>query len=196
MVSQGKKGEIKEYKLNSFMFENGQGCLNCIGWKKKDRDLKDDDDPWHSIELIELEEKCSEAAKTGFLYLKKHKNLIDTSIDMTKNYVVCYNDCQDEGMTDKLILPTLIAISSIVLNCSPISQMVVLGDIDINGELIKVDNLANTLQFCFDRGVKRVLLPIKSAVDICAVPSELIINLNLIFYQSAEDAVFKALGWN
>ena len=33
-----------------------------------------------------------------------------------------------------------------------------------------------------------------SSGDLNTVPSELIGNFNLIFYQSPEDAVFKALG--
>lgn len=45
-----------------------------------------------------------------------------------------------------------------------------------------------------DGGAKKVLLPIVSAADIGAVPSDLIGCLNLIFYSSAEDAVYKALG--
>lgn len=53
---------------------------------------------------------------------------------------------------------------------------------------------ANALQVCLDSGAKKVLLPITSAADLGSVPSELIGCFNLIFYQSAEDAVFKALG--
>ena len=37
-------------------------------------------------------------------------------------------------------------------------------------------------------------MPITSASDLGSVPSELIGCFNLIFYNSAEDAVFKALG--
>ena len=33
-----------------------------------------------------------------------------------------------------------------------------------------------------------------SAVDLGTVPAELISSFSLVFYQSAEDAVFKALG--
>lgn len=62
------------------------------------------------------------------------------------------------------------------------------------GTLIKVDELANSLQVCLDSGAKKVLLPIVSAADIGAVPSDLIGCFNLIFYSSAEDAVYKALG--
>ena len=57
-----------------------------------------------------------------------------------------------------------------------------------------MENLANTLQVCLDSGAKKVLLPITAAVDLGSVPSELIGCFQLIFFNSAEDAVFKALG--
>lgn len=87
-------------------------------------------------------------------------------------------------------------------NCIPITDeeyfeddiVAVLGEISIAGTLIKVDELANSLQVCLDSGAKKVLLPIVSAADIGAVPSDLIGCFNLIFYSSAEDAVYKALG--
>ena len=97
-------------------------------------------------------------------------------------------------MTEKLALQTLIALTSIALGKPVISSLAVLGEISIAGTMIKVDELANTLQVCFDSGAKKVLLPITSAADLGTVPSELIGSFNIIFYKSAEDAVFKALG--
>lgn len=75
-----------------------------------------------------------------------------------------------------------------------LSSMAVLGEISISGTMIKVDELANALQVCLDSGAKKVLLPITSAADLGTVPADLIGCFNLIFYSSAEDAVFKALG--
>lgn len=54
--------------------------------------------------------------------------------------------------------------------------------------------MADTLQVCLDSGAKKVLLPLTSAADLGTVPAELIGAFSLIFYNSAEDAVFKALG--
>ena len=75
-----------------------------------------------------------------------------------------------------------------------ISSLAVLGEISIAGSMIKVDELANALQVCLDSGAKKVLLPITSAADLGTVPPELMGSFNIIFYSSAEDAVFKALG--
>ena len=97
-------------------------------------------------------------------------------------------------MTNKLALPTLIALSSIALSKPTVSSLAVLGEISISGTIIKVDELANALQVCLDSGAKKVLLPITSAGDLGTVPAELVGCFNLIFYSSAEDAVYKALG--
>ena len=57
-----------------------------------------------------------------------------------------------------------------------------------------MDNLADTLQVCLDSGAKKVLLPMMCAADFGTVPPELLGSFQIIFYNSAEDAVFKALG--
>ncbi len=56
------------------------------------------------------------------------------------------------------------------------------------------ESLANALQVYLDSRAKKVLLPITSAPDLGTVPFELIGIFNLIFYNSTENAVFKALG--
>jgi ATP-dependent Lon protease len=139
--------------------------------------------------------ECREASNTAFNFLKANGNRISGSISTTtKDYIVNYQDLQGIGMTDKLALPTLIALCSVALLRPAVSGLAVLGEISISGTLIKVDELANALQVCLDSGAKKVLLPITSAADLGAVPADLIGSFNLIFYNSAEDAVFKALG--
>lgn len=97
-------------------------------------------------------------------------------------------------MTSKLALPTLIALCSIALSKSALSSLAVLGEIRISGTIIKVDELANAIQVCLDSGAKKVLLPATSMVDFSTVPPDLMSAFQLIPYQSAEDAVFKALS--
>ena len=173
-VSQGKSGMIGVFRLESQMLP-GNGKFERTG--------------------LGSEREAREATNTAFNFLKANANHISGTISTTtKDYIVNYQDLQGIGMTNKLALPTLIALSSIALNKPTVSSLAVLGDISIAGTMIKVEELANALQVCLDSGAKKVLLPIISAADIGFVPSELIGCFNLIFYQSAEDAVFKALG--
>lgn len=173
-ISQGKTGMIGAFRLESQMLP-GNGKFERTG--------------------IGSETKAKEATNTAFNYLKANASRISGTISTTtKDYIINYQDLQGIGMTDKLALPTLIALCSIALGKPVLSSLAVLGEISIAGTMIKVDELANALQVCLDSGAKKVLLPITSAADLGAVPSELIGCFNLIFYQSAEDAVYKALG--
>lgn len=173
-VSQGKSGMIGVFRLESQMLP-GNGKFERTG--------------------IGSEREAREATNTAFNFLKANAGHISGTISTTtKDYIVNYQDLQGIGMTSKLALPTLIALASIALNKPTVSSLAVLGEISIAGTMIKVDELANALQVCLDGGAKKVLLPITSAADLGTVPSELIGCFNLIFYQSAEDAVFKALG--
>lgn len=173
-VSPGKSGMIGLFRLESQILP-GNGKLICNG--------------------IGADREARESTQNAFNYLKANSNHISQSISTTnKDYIIQYQDLQGIGMTNKLSLSTLIALCSIALNKPTLSSMAVLGDISVSGTVSKVENLANTLQVCLDSGAKRILLPTVSAVDIGTVPSELIGTFNLVFYQDASDAVFKALG--
>ena len=173
-VSHGKSGMLGVFRLESQMLPgNGKFERTGIG---SDRDAK-------------------ESTNTAFNFLKANGNRISGSISITtKDYIINYQDLQGIGMTGKLALPTLIAMCSIALGKPTLSSLAVLGEISISGTMMKVDELANSLQVCLDSGAKRVLLPITSAAELGTVPADLIGSFNLIFYSSAEDAVFKALG--
>ena len=173
-VSQGKSGMIGVFRLESQMLP-GSGKFERTG--------------------LNSDGKCKEAANTAFNYLKANGNRISGAISTTtKDYIINYQDLQGIGMTEKLALPTLIALCSIALGKPTLSSLAVLGEISIAGTMLKVDELANALQVCLDSGAKKVLLPITSAADLGLVPADLIGCFNLVFYQSAEDAVYKALG--
>ena len=173
-VSQGKSGMLGVFRLESQMLPgNGKFERTGIG---SDRDAK-------------------ESTNTAFNFLKANGNRISGSISTTtKDYIINYQDLQGIGMTGKLALPTLVAMCSIALGKPTLSSLAVLGEISISGTMMKVAELANSLQVCLDSGAKRVLLPITSAAELGTVPADLIGSFNLIFYSSAEDAVFKALG--
>ena len=173
-VSHGKSGMIGVFRLESQMLP-GNGKFDRTGLGS-DRD-------------------CKEATNTAYSFLKANAGRISGAIGVgTKDFVINYQDLQGLGMTSTLALPTLIALCSIALGKPVQSSLAVLGEISISGTMIKAENLADTLQVCLDSGAKKVLLPQTSAVDLGTVPPDLMSSFNLIFYQSAEDAVFKALG--
>ena len=173
-VSRGKSGMIGVFRLESQMLPgNGKFERTGIG---SDRDAR-------------------ESSNTAFNYLKANGNRISGSISTTtKDYIINYQDLQGIGITGKLALPSLIALCSIALGRPTLGNLAVLGEISISGTMIKVDELANTLQCCLDSGAKKVLIPSVSMMDFATVPADLMGAFQLIPYSSAEDAVFKALG--
>lgn len=173
-VSRGKSGMIGVFRLESQMLP-GNGKFDRTG--------------------IATDRDARESSSTAFNFLKANGNRISGSISTTtKDYIINYQDLQGIGMTGKLALPSLIALCSIALGRPTLGSLAVLGEISISGTMMKVDELANTLQCCLDSGAKKVLIPSVSMIDFAAVPADLMGAFQLIPYSSAEDAVFKALG--
>lgn len=173
-ISRGKTGMVGVFRLETQVLP-GNGKFERTGLGS-DRDAK-------------------EATNTAFNYLKANGRAISNSISTTsKDYIVNYQDLNGIGMTKHLTLSTLIAICSAALNKSTLSSLAVLGDISISGTIMKVEELVSTLQVCLDSGAKKVLLPITSATDMGTVPAELMGAFSIIFYNTPQEAVFKALG--
>lgn len=173
-VAQGRSGMIGVFRLESQMLP-GNGKFERTG--------------------LGMDRDARESSSAAFSFLKANGNRISGNISTTlKDYIINYQDLQGIGMTGKLAMPTLIALASVALGKPVQSSMVVLGEMSISGTLIKVDELANTLQVCLDSGAKKVLLPSVSMREIGNVPDDLAAAFDFISYRSAEEAVFKALG--
>ena len=173
-ISRGKTGMVGVYRLETQVLP-GNGKFERTGLGT-DRDAR-------------------EATNTAFNYLKANGRGISNSISTTtKDYFINYQDLNGIGITKTLTLPTLVAICSAALQKPTLSNLAVLGDISISGTIMKVEELANTLQVCLDSGAKKVLIPITSAVDMATVPPELMGAFSIIFYNTPQEAIFKALG--
>ena len=173
-ISCGKSGMIGVYRLESQMLP-GDGKFEKSG--------------------IGTDREAKEATNTAFNYLKANANHISGNIHLdTKNYIISYQDLQGIGMTPNLALPTLVALCSIALSRPVQSAMVVLGEMSIGGSLMKIEELANTLQVCLDSGAKKILMPAVCMADLASVPTDLATSFDFILYKSAEEAVIKALG--
>jgi len=173
-VARGDTGMLGVYKLETELVGgNGKFEVTGVGY---DREAK-------------------ENLKTAQNYFKANKKLISGTIDIdNSNYLMHIADCQGVGSTPELALCAFVALCGASLRKPIQSQMCVLGNMSIGGTISKVEELANTMQVCFDAGAKKVLLPMSSAADIATVPSDLFAKFQTSFYTSPEDAVFKALG--
>ena len=148
-----------------------------------------------SISGIGTDRETREALNTAFNYFKANRKNISGSIQIDNvDYLLHIEDLQGGGASKDISLASFVAMCSSALKKPMLGSLVILGSMSIGGTIGKVEELANTLQVCFDSGAKKILLPMSSAGDISSVPSDLFSKFNISFYNDPEDAVFKALG--
>ena len=173
-VSQGKSGMIGVFRLESQILP-GSGKFERTG--------------------IGSDRDCKEATNTAFNFLKANGSRISGSISTTtKDYIINYQDLQGIGMTSKLALPTLIALAPSLLESLRLGHWLYWVKSVSAVRSSRRMSLLTPCRVCLDSGAKKVLIPATSMIDFAMVPPDLMSAFQLIPYQSAEDAVFKALG--
>ena len=138
---------------------------------------------------------AKEGIKVGFDYFKANASRISASIKPAEHdYHLHVVELHNTGPTTAMTLATFVALCSGVLGKPLQQQIVVLGSMSLGGNIVPVENLAESLQVAFDAGGKRLLLPMASVKDIPTIPGELFAKFQTGFYAAPTDAVFKALG--
>ncbi|MCI1881444.1 MAG: protease Lon-related BREX system protein BrxL [Sporolactobacillus sp.] len=173
-AGRGRTGLIGIYKMETEMVA-GSGKFECSGFGS--------------------DAAAKESVDMAFHYFKSNGKSISGQINTArKDYLLQIQDIHGVGLNSALSLAALIALCSAAVGRPVQSQLVVLGSISISGTIQKVNDLASVMQVCLDAGGRKVLLPMSAAGDLGTVPPEIFAKFQIIFYQSAEDAVFKALG--
>jgi ATP-dependent Lon protease len=138
---------------------------------------------------------AKEAIKVGFDFFKANASRISASIKVGEHdYHLHVVELHNSGPTAALTLSTFVALCSGVMGKPIQQQMVVLGSMSLGGNIIPVENIAESLQVALDSGARRILLPMASVRDIPTIPGELFAKFQTSFYSDPTDAVFKALG--
>ena len=139
--------------------------------------------------------QAKEAIKVGFDFFKANASRVSASIKSgDHDYHVHIVELHNQGPTTAMTLATFVALCSAVMGKPLQSQIVILGSMSLGGNIIPVQNLAESLQVAFDAGAKRILLPMASVSDIPTIPGELFAKFQTSFYSDPPDAAFKALG--
>ncbi len=173
-ISQGLKGHLGLYRVET-QTTAGNGKLTLSGFGSCT--------------------EAKEAIKVSFDYYKGNMTRISGSAKTADwDYHFHLVELHNSGPSLTLTMAGVIAFCSNILNKPVQGQMVILGSMTLGGNIIPVENLAETLQMAFDSGAKRILLPMASVSDIPTVRGELFAKFQTGFYSDPVDAVFKALG--
>lgn len=136
-----------------------------------------------------------EPMRIAFDYFKANVSRVSASAKVNEHdYHLSVVELHTTGPTDQMTLPAFVALCSVLMGRPIQSQMVVLGNMSLGGNITPVQNLAESLQAAFDSGAKRLLIPMSSVSAIATVPGELFAKFQTSFYSDPVDAVFKALG--
>ena len=173
-VAAGSSGHLGLYRIES-QITAGNGALKMSG--------------------VGSSSASKEAIKVGFDYFKANSQHVSASVKAGEHdYHLHIVELHNTGPTQAMTLASFVALCSGALNKPIQPQMVVLGSMSLGGNLVPVENLAESLQVALDAGAKRILLPMASVKDIPTIPGELFAKFQTGFYADATDAVFKALG--
>ncbi len=147
------------------------------------------------VALGNLSPKMKEALKTADAYLKANlKNLgIDHDLkayDFTVQ-AINLNQAQEGAET---AVAFFIALVSSLLDKPVQNQTVVLGEMSIQGLLLKVNALPERMQLAVEAGAKRILIPSENKRDLPEVPDAILTAIQWQFYDSPTKAAILSLG--
>ena len=173
-VARGNGGHLGLYRLET-QITSGTGQLKLSGFGSNTA--------------------AKESVKVGFDFFRANATQIQTSVKPgDHDYHLHVVEAHNTGPSTMLTLASYVALCSGLLGKAVEQQLVVLGTMSLGGNIVPVENLAESLQVAHDAGAKRILLPMASVADIPTIPGELFAKFQTSFYADPSDAIFKALG--
>ncbi len=147
------------------------------------------------IPLGSLSGKMKEAIKTADAYLKANLGKLGISHDL-KGYdfniqVINLNQAKDGAETAVAFFVSLV---SSILGKPVQDQTVILGEMSIQGMLLKVSALPERMQLAVEAGAKRILIPSENKRDVAEVPDAVLTAIQWQFYDNPTKATMMALG--
>jgi ATP-dependent Lon protease len=147
------------------------------------------------IPLGNLSSKMKEAIKTADAYLKANlKNLgIDHDLKAYDFTVQAINLNQAKEGSETAVA-FFISLVSAILDKPVLDRTVVLGEMSVQGMLLKVGSLPERMQLAVEAGAKRILIPSENKRDVAEVPDTILTAIQWQFYDSPTKAAIMAMG--
>ncbi|MEE9180673.1 MAG: protease Lon-related BREX system protein BrxL, partial [Vicinamibacteria bacterium] len=147
------------------------------------------------IPLGNLSSKMKEAIKTADAYLKANVNNLGIDHDL-KAYdftvqAINLNQAKEGAET---AVAFFISLVSAVLGKPVLDRTVILGEMSVQGMLLKVNSLPERMQFAVEAGAKRILIPSDNKRDVADVPDAVLTAAQWQFYDSPTKAAIMAMG--
>jgi len=147
------------------------------------------------VPLGSLSSKMKEAIKTADAYLKANlKNLgIDQDLSAYDFAIQAINLNQAKDASETAVAFFLSMVSAL-LGKPVLDRTVVLGEMSVQGMLLKVSALPERMQAAVEAGAKRILIPSENKRDVADVPDAILTAIQWQFYDSPTRAAILAMG--
>ena len=147
------------------------------------------------IPLGNLSTKMKEAIKTADAHLKANLNNLGIDRDL-KSYdftiqAINLNQAKEGAETAVAFFLSMV---SAILGKPVLERTVVLGEMSVQGMLLKVNSLPERMQLAVESGAKRILIPSENKRDVADVPDAVPTAIQWQFYDSPTRAAILALG--
>lgn len=147
------------------------------------------------IPLGNLSSRMKEAIKTADAYLRANlKNLgITADIDSYDFNLQAINLNQAKEGAETAVA-FFISLVSGILGKPVLERTVVLGEMSVQGLLLRVTSLPERMQLAVEAGAKRILIPSENKRDLAEVPDAILTAIQWQFYDSPNKAAMMAMG--
>ena len=147
------------------------------------------------IPLGNLSNKMKEAIKTADAHLKANLSNLGIDHDL-KSYdftiqAINLNQAKEGAET---AVAFFISLVSSMLGKPVLDRTVVLGEMSVQGMLLKVTSLPERMQLAVESGAKRILIPSENKRDLAEVPDAILTAIQWQFYDSPTRASILAMG--
>ena len=147
------------------------------------------------IPLGSLSSKMKEAIKTADAYLKANLKNLGIAHDL-KAYdfsiqAVNLNQAKEGAET---AVAFFVSMASAIIQKPVVERTVILGEMSVQGLLIKVNALPERMQLAVESGARRILIPSENKRNVADVPDAILTAIQWQFYDSPTKAAIMAMG--
>lgn len=145
--------------------------------------------------LGNLSSRMKESIKTADAYLKAHLDDLGIDHDLKAyDFTVQAINLNQAGEGSDTAVASFIALVSCLLSKPLQDQTVVLGEMSVQGMLLKVSALPERMQLAVEAGAKRILIPSENKRDVAEVPDAILTAIQWQFYDSPIKAAILSMG--
>lgn len=147
------------------------------------------------IPLGNLSSKMKEAIKTADAYLKANLKSLGIDQDLRAyDFTVQAINLNQAKEGAETAVAFFLAMVSALLGKPVLDRTVVLGEMSVQGMLLKVSALPERMQAAVEAGAKRILIPSENKRDLAEVPDAILTAIQWQFYDSPTRAAILAMG--